>query len=106
MMTEVERKVTLVKSWINSLDCKDCNLDIKYIVDKENCLEVEISKSNLIWSVLVNNPDFAPYKNVWIELLDLDDVDNYYILSWGDDVSTMEDDIINKLEETIIILLG
>ncbi|MBF0786850.1 MULTISPECIES: hypothetical protein [unclassified Streptococcus] len=104
-MLEVEKKIALVKSWIENLEFSSGKLNIKYIIDKKNCLEVEISKSNLIWSVLVNSPDFAPYRNVWIEVLDLDNIDNYYILSWGDDISTIEDDIINKLNETIILLL-
>lgn len=104
-MLAVERKIALVKYWINNIAFDNLNLDVKYIMDEEDCLEVEISKSNLIWSVLVNNPDFAPYKNVWIEVLDLDDIDNYYVLSWGDDTFTMESEIIHKLNETITMLL-
>lgn len=102
-MLEMKQKIVLVRHWINHL--RDSTLNIKYIMDKEDHLEIEISKSNLVWSVLVNNPDFAPYKNIFIEILDLDDIDNYYIMSWGDETTSTEEDIINKLNETIEIVL-
>ncbi|MGQ7469425.1 hypothetical protein [Streptococcus suis] len=102
-MLEVKKKLVLVRDWINHL--RDSNLNIKYITDKEEHLEIEISRDNLVWSVLVNNPDFAPYKNIFIEVIDLDDIDNYYIMSWGDQAASTEADIISKLNETIEIVL-
>lgn len=103
-MSEVEKKVNLVKLWLSNYNLDNHSLDVKYITDTNDCLEVEISNSKLIWSVLVNKPEFAPYANVWIEILDLNDVDNYLKLSWGDNVSTMDNEIIRKLDETIEML--
>lgn len=105
-MLGVEKKIALVKYWLNNLKLRAHDLSIKYIMDKEGGFEVEIAKSNIIWSVLIDSPDFAPYKNILIEIIDLDDIDNYYILSWGDDSTTSEEDIINKLNESIAMVIN
>lgn len=88
------------RSIVNELmaadDFLNCTIDV--LVDSEYSYRAIIDFGNCLGEVIVNQPDFAPYRYVKIEILSSIEEISMHVFFWGDS----ESDDVNSVRENIV----
>jgi len=87
-----------VKKYILEIEEKElykkCNIEI--LIDSSDAYRVALQFDNCMGEIIVNQPDFAPYKHVKIEMLSSIDKEIKYIFVWHDnEKDTVEEILLN-----------
>ena len=76
---------------------KECNFDV--LIDTETAYRVIIEFDNCMGEILVNQPYFAPYRFVKIEMLSSVCVEDTHIFIWYDSESDSVDEILFQIRK-------
>ncbi len=99
--------VKIVKEWVKNISDKYKHLlKIETLIDEELVYRVIFQLENCMAQVLVEEPQFAPYKNIAFEIVGMENnkVNNVY--SWYNTGNESEDEIFSKLNEGIKFALN
>ena len=95
-----------VTQWLqdNKLKFENRNIVIETVENNEECLYVIINFEECMAAIVVAIPDFAPYRYVSLEAVDIVNDMHKTVYAWYDDDETTIDDVIENLNRAINIV--
>lgn len=95
-----------ISKWLkdNNEKFKNKNILLEVLKDDENCLRVELNFGELLAEILVEEPDFAPYRYVSFQAVGIVNGVPDLMYFWYDEEKTSVEDIIENLTKAIDVV--
>ncbi|MNN18723.1 hypothetical protein D3C81_1319410 [compost metagenome] len=95
-----------VAQWLNDIGgrFKSKNISVETATDTEECLYVILNFGECMAAVVVTKPDFAPYRFVSFEAMDIVDGVHEMIYSWYDEEGNTIEDITRNLDTALDVV--
>lgn len=93
-MNKIQAIKQETKDWLSkNIDLlKQEAINIEILIDSENCLRILLDSDDKMGEFLIEEPDFAPYKNFKFEIAQIVDGRAQIIKAWYDNESTNIED--------------
>lgn len=97
----------IITQWIKNEEesFKNKSILIEIIKNTEDCLYVILNFGKCMAAIVVAEPDFAPYRFVSFEAVDIVDGNHRMVHAWYDEEGDTIEDIIKNLNNAIDIVL-
>lgn len=97
-----------VAQWLNRNQGKleKNNILAEILKDNKSCLRVELNFGELLAEILVEEPDFAPYRYVSFQAVDIINGVPQMVYSWYDEEGNTIEEIIKNLDKAIDVVFG
>ncbi len=94
-----------VRSLVNEIDMEklypNCNIDV--LINETNFYRVIIEFSNCIGEIIVNQPDFAPYRYVKFEIISSITPEYAQVFVWYDNETNTVEEILTNIQNGLKI---
>lgn len=96
-----------IAQWLDSNQEKleKNNISAEILKDNKSCLRVELNFGELLAEILVEEPDFAPYRYVSFQAGDIINGVPQMVYSWYDEEGNTIKEIIKNLDKAIDVAL-
>lgn len=99
---------SFVAKWIdkNKEDIKDKNISISILRDEETGLVVSFENEEVMAELVVEQPDFSPYRFVSFEVAAIEEDRAKIVYSWYDNDNTSQEEIGDSLQRGIDFIIN
>lgn len=97
-----------ISKWVkgNNEKFKNKNILLEILKDDDNCLRVELNFGELLAEILVEEPDFAPYRYVSFQAVGIVNGVPDLLYFWYDEEGMRIEEIIEKLSDAVTVVWG
>jgi len=95
-----------VAQWIKSNEerLKDRSIELEILIDNENCLRIELRFKWCLAGIIVEEPDWAPYRYVFFEAWGIAKKGPDFSYFWYDEEETTVEEIIENLDKAVDVV--
>jgi hypothetical protein len=83
----------------------DRNISVEILMNENDCLRIELNFGEFLAEILVEKPDFAPYRYVYFQAVGIVNGVPELLYFWYDNDETTIEEIIENLENAIKVCL-